>query len=77
MKNLNSVQKGVKAVQAVCAGVLTLGVSLMASDAAGMYKLPFSSLSITTTTFGLVGVIVTEVVCHQAARWAEEDSKHK
>ena len=71
MNKLNTVQKVAKTCQAICFGVLALGVSLMASDMAGVYELPFSNISITTTTFGVLGVIITEIMCKQAANWQD------
>lgn len=47
-------------VQAVSVGIMTLGVSMAAGDLAKMADIAVSSLSITTTLFGLVGTIMSE-----------------
>ena len=56
-------------LQAVCFGVFALGLSMGAGDYSGFIKSPFSTLSITTTIFGLMGSIITGVLSKQAERW--------
>ena len=58
--------------QALCLGIFTLGISMMFGDIAGAIKLPISTLSITTTLFGGIGAIITEVFARKAKQWWKE-----
>ncbi len=55
--------------QALCLSVFAMGLSMMAGDYAGAINLPFSSLSLGTTIFGLLGSVITEVFAKQAKTW--------
>ena len=55
--------------QAICLGVFTLGISMMAGDLVGTIKLPVSALSLTTTLFGGIGAIICEMFARKAEIW--------
>ena len=55
--------------QAICFGVLALGLSMMAGDYSAFVKSPLSAISITTTIFGLVGSIITGILAKQSEKW--------
>jgi len=44
--------------QAIFWGIFALGVSSMSGDGSKAINLPFSSFSITTTLFGLIGALL-------------------
>lgn len=50
-------------------GIFILGLSLMFGEGSSAAKLPFSSLSITTTFFGGVGAVVSELMARRAEKW--------
>ena len=56
-------------IQAICLGVFSLGLSLVLSDYTSFIEVPISSIAITTTTFGLIGAVITEILARQSKRW--------
>ena len=59
----------IRIIQAIALGIFALGLSLMSGDYSSYVKSPFSSISMTTTIFGLFGIIITEIMARQAKRW--------
>lgn len=55
--------------QSIFFGLFALGLSLMIGDLSGAIKLPFSSFSITTTIFGLIGSIITGKLAEKCKDW--------
>jgi len=55
--------------QAICLGVFAMGLSMMAGDYTDFVQFPISALSITTTIFGLLGAVITEIFARQADKW--------
>ena len=55
--------------QAFCFGVFALGLSMMAGDYGSYIKSPFSTLSLITTIFGLLGSIISGILAKQAENW--------
>lgn len=55
--------------QAIFFGMFALGISIGLGDYGNFVKLPFSQISITTTTFGLIGAIITGVLSKNAEKW--------
>ena len=72
-----SLPLGIRLFQMIFIGIFILGLSLMLGDASGDLKLPISSLSIATTTFGGVGAIVSEVFARQAEKWIPKKGEDK
>jgi len=60
---------GIRAAQALCLGLFTLGISMGVGDVGGAYNIPVSSPSITTTLFGGFGSIICEVFARLAEKW--------
>ena len=56
-------------VQALFIGIFVLGISMMLGDYSSTVKLPFSSLSLSTTVFGGLGALVSEFVAKRAKEW--------
>lgn len=52
----------IRIVQAISIGIMTLGVSMGAGDLAQVAELAISSLSITTSLFGFVGTVMSEIM---------------
>ena len=50
-------------------GIFILGLSLMFGEGSSVAKLPFSSISITTTFFGGIGALVSELMAKRAEKW--------
>lgn len=50
-------------------GIFILGLSMMFGEGSAATKLPFSSLSVTTTFFGGVGALVSELMARRAEKW--------
>lgn len=61
--------KNVRIMQAIFIGVFTLGLSMMGGDLATELKLPFSSFSLTTTMFGMMGYLICEWFTRKAMSW--------
>jgi hypothetical protein len=55
--------------QAVFFGMLALGISSMFGDVSSYMKSPFSTFSITTTVFGLIGAIITGRLAKNCKDW--------
>jgi hypothetical protein len=55
--------------QSICYGIFALGISMMFGDGSAYINLPFSTLSIMTTIFGLIGAIITGSFAKQAENW--------
>ena len=68
-ESLNSIQKSMKMFQAIFFGVLAYGISTASSDVSKYFGIPISSVSITCMVFGILGAIITELVCRSAAKW--------
>ena len=49
--------------------IFVLGVSMMLGEGSTDIHVPFSSLSITTTVFGLMGFALSELTARRAERW--------
>jgi branched-subunit amino acid permease len=58
-----------KMIQAIFLGIMALGLSMMGGDVSSAMKLPFSSFSLTTTVFGIIGAIITEIFSRKAEKW--------
>ena len=56
-------------VQALFLGLFTLGLSMSVGDVSSVWEYPVSSMSITTTVFGLMGAIVCEIFARRAEKW--------
>lgn len=56
-------------LQAICFGVFALGLSMGIGDLAKYYNWPFSSISITTTIFGMIGSFITGLLAKKADKW--------
>jgi len=55
--------------QAIFLGIFALGLSMISGDYLGYIKSPISSLSMTTTIFGLLGAIITGILAKQSEKW--------
>jgi len=55
--------------QAFFLGIFALGISLIAGDLTEYAKIPISSFALTTTCFGGLGTIITEILARQAKNW--------
>jgi hypothetical protein len=55
--------------QAFCFGLCALGVSIGASDYGSSIQSPFSAMSIITTSFGLLGSIISGILANSAKKW--------
>ena len=55
--------------QAIFLGVLALGVSSMFGDVGKAVSSPFSTFSITTTIFGIIGSITTGILAKKSKDW--------
>jgi len=55
--------------QAFFVGLFTLGISLVTGDLSSYAKMPISSISITTTLFGLIGMIMSGYYAKKAENW--------
>ena len=55
--------------QAICFGMVALGVSSIAGDFSAYYKSPLSSFSIVTTVFGIIGSVITGKLAGDAEKW--------
>ena len=55
--------------QAFFAGLFTLGISLITGDLSSYAKMPISSISVTTTLFGLIGMIMSGYYAKKAENW--------
>ena len=64
----NSVVK-FKIAQAIFLGLFALGISMSLGDVSVAVQSPISSLSIVTTIFGLIGVVITEIFSRKAEKW--------
>ena len=49
--------------------IFVLGISMMLGEGSADLNVPFSSLSITTTAFGLMGFIMSEATARRAEKW--------
>jgi hypothetical protein len=65
-EQIKSMQIKMRLGQAFCLGVFALGISMLGGDIA---PANISSLSITTTCFGLIGSFICELMVRQADRW--------
>jgi len=55
--------------QAFFLGIFALGLALIAGDLTTYAKIPISSFALTTTSFGGLGAIITEILARQAKKW--------
>jgi uncharacterized protein YacL len=55
--------------QSVFFAILALGVSSGAGDYAKFVASPFSQFSVTAFVFGLIGIVVTEIIARVAKKW--------
>jgi len=55
--------------QAIFFGMIALGLSLMSGDYTTYVKSPISSISITTTIFGIIGSIITGILSKSCEKW--------
>ena len=51
----------IRVAQAISAGIFTFGLAGMTGDMTGSLGLPISSFSITTTLFGMMGMLVCDI----------------
>lgn len=51
--------------------IFILGISMMFGEGSSAAKIPFSSLSITTTVFGAMGWLMSELTARRAERWQD------
>jgi multisubunit Na+/H+ antiporter MnhB subunit len=49
--------------------IFILGISMMFGEGSQAAKIPFSSLSITTTMFGALGWVMSELTARRAEKW--------
>lgn len=69
VKKYGTVEITARLFQSICLGLLALGIASGLGDYGKAINLPFSQFSITTTTFGLMGTIITEVIARLSKRW--------
>jgi hypothetical protein len=55
--------------QAICFGMVALGLSLMSGDLMGYWQSPISSFSMTTTIFGAIGAVITGQLAKNCEDW--------
>jgi uncharacterized protein YacL len=55
--------------QAIFFGLFALGLSLISGDYVKYIQSPISSLSLTTTIFGLIGAIITGILAKNCEDW--------
>ena len=60
-----------RVVSVLFLAIFVLGLSMMFGEGSSAAKIPFSSLSITTTTFGLMGWVMSELTARRAERWQD------
>ena len=68
-KDVRKAIGNIRNVQGIFLGIFTLGISMMTGDYASFIHSPISTLSMTTTVFGLMGTIVTEFMARKAVNW--------
>jgi len=68
-KKHGTVEITARVLQSVCLGILALGVASGLGDYGKAISLPFSQLSITTSVFGLMGTVITEVIARMSRKW--------
>jgi hypothetical protein len=65
----SNISIGARVVQALFIGVFVLGVSMMVGDYSSTVKMPFSPLSLSTTMFGGLGALISEIIAQRARNW--------
>jgi hypothetical protein len=51
--------------------IFILGISMMFGEGSSAAKIPFSSISITTTAFGAMGWLMSELTARRAEKWQD------
>jgi hypothetical protein len=65
----NEFEIGMRVIQSICFGVFALGLSMMIGQYVKYIGLPFSVFAISSTVFGLIGALITEIMSRQARKW--------
>lgn len=68
-EKINSAEKKFRIGQALSLGIFTLGISMIIGDYLPTITTLIKPLSITTTVFGFMGTLLTELMARQARRW--------
>ena len=68
-KKHNNVEITARILQSICLGLLALGISSGLGDLGKVMHSPFSQFSITSTVFGLIGTIMTEIIARMSRKW--------
>jgi hypothetical protein len=68
-KEHNNYEISFRVIQSVFVGIFALGLSSGIGDYCQYLKLPFSTFSITSFVFGIIGIIATEIISRVAKKW--------
>ena len=59
----------------LCYAILMLGIALSIGDLSVAAKSPISAISVSTTFFGLLGAIMSEITARRAESWSKKPLK--